>query len=74
MKFNFSTSLTDVTIPGAAVTVGKVDVSISMEMADESYVGIVELVYEQLNQMFGVPSSKPADDEEPVLNGSSPFP
>jgi hypothetical protein len=67
MKFNFSTSLTDVKVPGAEIEVGKVDISVSMEMSDEAYTGIIELVYEQLNQMFGGSVSiKPSDDESPL--------
>lgn len=74
MKFQFNTTLENISVPGADVTVGKVDVSISMEMEDESYKEIIELVYEQMAAMFGGNvSMKPSDDEEPVLNGSSPL-
>ena len=74
MKFQFNTSLTNVKVPGAEIEVGKVDVSISMEMEDEAYNSLVEMMYEQLSSMFGVPSAKSSEDEEPILNGSSPFP
>lgn len=65
MKFQFSTSLENVTIPAAEVTIGKIDVSISMEMSDEAYSGLVEMVYSQMAEMFGVPSTKSSDDESP---------
>ena len=66
MKFQFSTSLENVTVPAAEVTIGKIDVSISMEMADESYTGLVEMVYSQMAAMFGGSVSiKPSDDESP---------
>jgi hypothetical protein len=64
MKFQFNTTLENVSIPGADAQIGKIDVSISMEMEDSAYTGIVELVYDQLNTMFGMPSSKPSDDEQ----------
>jgi len=74
MKFQFSTSLENVTVPGADVAVGKVDISVSMEMEDEAYTGIIELVYSRMAEMFGGNVSiKPSGEEEPVLNGSSPF-
>jgi len=73
MKFNFSTSLTGIVILGAEVKIDKVDISVSMEMADEACVGVVELVYEQLNGLFGMASIKSDESEEPVLNGSSPL-
>jgi hypothetical protein len=63
MKFQFNTTLENVSIPGADAQIGKVDVSVSMEMEDSAYTGIVELVYEQLNQMFsGSVSIKPSDE------------
>ena len=66
MKFNFSTSLTGIVVPGAEVKIDKVDISISMEMADEAYVGVVEMVYEQMAAVFGGSVSiKPSEDETP---------
>lgn len=63
MKFEFNTTLENVTVPGAEVKIGKIDVSISMEMADESYNGLVEMVYGRMAEMFGLPSTK---TEEPT--------
>ena len=75
MKFQFKATLENVDVPGAEIKVGKVDISISMEMADEAYSGLVEMVYEQMATMVGGSVSiKPDDAEEPVLTGSSPFP
>jgi hypothetical protein len=73
MNFKFDVSLNDVVVPGAEIKVGRVDISVSMEMEDAVYAGLVEMMYEQLSSVFGMTSIKP-DDEEPVLNGSSPFP
>ena len=64
MKFQFSTSLENVTVPAAEVTIGKIDISVSMEMEDGAYNSLVEMMYEQLNGLFGG-SIKPSDDESP---------
>jgi hypothetical protein len=67
MKFQFSTSLTGIVVPGAEVKIDKVDISISMEMEDEAYAGLVEMVYSQMAEMFGAGVSiKPSDDESPL--------
>ena len=66
MKFNFSTSLENVTVPAAEIKIGKIDISISMEMEDEAYNSLVEMMYEQLNGLFGGSVSiKPAESEVP---------
>ncbi len=65
MKFQFSTSLTNVQVPGATVSIDKIDVSVSMEMEDEAYNGLIEMVYNRMAAMFGVPSTEKPEPEAP---------
>ena len=65
MKFEFNTSLENVSVPAANVVVGKIDIFVSMEMEDGAYNSLVEMMYEQLNGLFGMTSIKPPDDESP---------
>jgi hypothetical protein len=68
MRFQFNTALTNVQVPGAVVSIDKIDISVSMEMDDQAYNGLVEMVYNQMATLFGVPSMEKPEKPTPEVS------